>query len=311
MNRTEAEDSIRRAAKLYALGADRRDRALWSKVLAADCVIEGPGFRAEGLAANLASLDRLAQSYPMTRHCVHDQHYEIDGDRATGVTYGTAEHVTLAGERAELLVWSIRYLDEMICSGGEWQFLSRRLVVDWEETRPLTRIRQGHELVAVDSPPQDQRIDVAQTFYSYATGIDKRDWALYRSIFADEVEMDFESYNGIPRHVIRADDLTENIRVFFAGLDRTQHSMSNPSVTVRGRRAECIVYMQAEHFLGDGPQARRYVVAGYYTASLERGASGQWRVVSVRLSVLWESGDSSFMSDASERGAARLAGKQA
>ena len=103
----------------------------------------------------------------------------------------------------------------------------------------------------------DERIDVAQTVYNYAMGIDTKDWDLHRSIFADEVTMDFESWNQVPKHVIRADELKKNVSVYFAGLDATQHSMTNPQVTIDGDRARCVVYMQAEHFLNDAEPARR------------------------------------------------------
>ena len=151
----------------------------------------------------------------------------------------------------------------------------------------------------------DERITVAQTVYNYAMGIDTRDWDLYRSIFADEVVMDFASWNDIPSHVIRADLLRENIRTYFAGLDATQHSMTNPQVTIDGDRARCVVYMQAEHFLNDQQPARRFTIGGYYTNELVRAGHG-WKLVSVKLTVLWTRGDRSFMDDAYVRGAARL-----
>ena len=42
----------------------------------------------------------------------------------------------------------------------------------------------------------DDKIMVAETIYLYATGIDTKDFNLYRSIFADQVEIDFSSYEG-------------------------------------------------------------------------------------------------------------------
>ena len=42
----------------------------------------------------------------------------------------------------------------------------------------------------------DDQLAVAQTIYRYAVGIDTRDFALYRSIFADEVTIDFTSYSA-------------------------------------------------------------------------------------------------------------------
>ena len=52
----------------------------------------------------------------------------------------------------------------------------------------------------------DDRTQILDTVYCYATGIDTRDWALYRSIFSDEIEVDFSSYDGNPARRIRADD---------------------------------------------------------------------------------------------------------
>lgn len=290
------EADIRRAATLYAIGADRRDKTLWAQVLADDCVIEGPGFRTEGIAANLANLDYLGQLYPRTQHRVHHQLMAISGDRAVGETYGTADHLREVDGRTELLCWSLRYQDELIRSEDGWRFTSRRLVLDWEEVRPLG----GAAL-------PDERITVAQTVYSYAKGIDTRDWALYRSIFAGEVAMDFQSWNGIAPHRIAADALVANVSAYFAGLDATQHVMTNPQVHINGDRASCVVYMQAEHFLDDQTPSRRFVIGGFYTNELVRTADG-WKLVSVKLTVLWTSGDRSFMEDAHIRGMAKLGG---
>ena len=46
MGDTQPADAmaLRRTAEVYARGADRRDKALWSSILTEDCVIEGPGF---------------------------------------------------------------------------------------------------------------------------------------------------------------------------------------------------------------------------------------------------------------------------
>ena len=233
----------------------------------------------------------------------------IDDDRAIGVTYCTADHVVVCADgRHELLAWLIRYLDELVRDGDSWGITARKLIVDWEEVRPLARVWRDGALVDAGGVLEDERVTIAQTVYKYATGIDSRDWDLHRSIFVDEVEMDFESWNGVPSQTIRVDDLKANVRIFFAGLDVTQHSTSNPTVTIDGNRTRRTVYMQAEHFLNDRDPARRYVIGGYYTDGLERGADGQGRLISVKLTVLWEAGDRSFMADAGERGVAKLRG---
>lgn len=137
MSIDQDEAAIRRAAITYAMGADRRDKALWSQVLTDDIVIEGPGFRAEGLAANLSNLDFLGQLHPRTQHRVSNQMMTISGDTAKGETYCVADHLVEKDGKRELLVWAIRYQDELVRDGDKWRFKSRVLVVDWEETRPL------------------------------------------------------------------------------------------------------------------------------------------------------------------------------
>ena len=136
LQRLVDEAALRRTAELYARGADRRDKALWRAVLSPDCVIEGPGFKAEGLEANLGSIDALEEMFQATLHRIHQQVVTIDGDRATGETHCTADHL-LAGGNA-ILVWAIRYQDDWQRQGGEWRFVHRRLIVDWQETRSVT-----------------------------------------------------------------------------------------------------------------------------------------------------------------------------
>lgn len=129
--------ALRRAAERYALGADRRDKALWREVLADDVEISGPGFSIAGLEANLGSIDHLAHAFTMTRHMVHDMDATVDGDNAQGETRSTAEHRIAAPDGDKLLVWAIRYQDQWRRDQGTWKFTRRTLIVDWEELRPI------------------------------------------------------------------------------------------------------------------------------------------------------------------------------
>jgi hypothetical protein len=128
--------ALRQTAELYAVGADRKDKALWRQVLAEDCVIEGPGFSVAGREANLGSLDALGQMFRGTQHRVHQVVATITGDTAQGETYCTAEH--LLNDADMILAWAIRYQDEWQREGDAWRFTARRLIVDWEETRPVS-----------------------------------------------------------------------------------------------------------------------------------------------------------------------------
>jgi hypothetical protein len=128
--------ALRHTAELYAQGADRRDKSAWQRVLAPEIIIEGPGFRADGLDANLGSIDALGQMFRATQHRVSNQVVTISGDQAAGETYCTAEH--LLPDMDALLVWAVRYQDRWRRSGDGWLFTHRTLIVDWQETRPVT-----------------------------------------------------------------------------------------------------------------------------------------------------------------------------
>ena len=129
------EALLRRCSELYAQGADRRDPALWASVMTEDMVLEGPGFRHEGRDAVLSLLDVLGQMFTVTQHRVFQVVATLDGDRASGETYCSAEHVLK--DQDLLLVWAIRYQDQWRKDDGVWRFAQRSLVVDWEEVRPI------------------------------------------------------------------------------------------------------------------------------------------------------------------------------
>ncbi len=148
---------------------------------------------------------------------------------------------------------------------------------------------------------------IRETVYRYATGIDTRDWELYRSILADPVRIDFSSWNGRPAADTAADDWVAGVRVLFTGLDATQHSMSNPIVEVDGDRAVCTVYMQAAHFLHSDRGDDSFTIGGHYRDTLIRTGEG-WRIDGVTLTVTWRRGNEGVMTRGVERGQERLGG---
>lgn len=148
---------------------------------------------------------------------------------------------------------------------------------------------------------RDERIDVAEVVYSYATAVDTRDWALYRAIFVDEVEMDFSSFDaGNVARRMTADEWVGGVRPLFMELDATQHSMSNPRVSIQGDRATCVMYMQAAHFLRNQEGDAEFTVGGYYTDQLVKTSAG-WKLCGVKLTVTWSRGNKHIMAIAAQR----------
>ncbi len=149
----------------------------------------------------------------------------------------------------------------------------------------------------------DDKISVAETVYRYAYGIDTRDFALYRTIFADEVAIDFSSYNGQHPSSMSADVWVARVQPLFCGLDATQHTMSNPLVDVNNDHARCRMYMQAIHILDSADPMAWFTIGGYYDDTLVRSGMG-WLITGVTLTVLWRQGDPEIMKRAAERGSA-------
>ena len=101
--------------------------------------------------------------------------------------------------------------------------------------------------------PADDHQRICETIYQYAYGIDDRDWDLYRSIFADEVAIDFTSYRpGRPAATMSADVWVGAVRSQMTGLAATHHAMTNPVLSIDGDRATCLMYIQADHALDHG-----------------------------------------------------------
>ena len=139
------------------------------------------------------------------------------------------------------------------------------------------------------------RAAISDTVHAYATGLDRRDWELYRSIFIKTIEMDFDSI-GLRSGTYEADDWVRSAKRLFAGFRATQHTSTNHVHEIRGDMATCTSNMQAEHFvirepddgLDDGMD--RWTIGGYYVNELVRTPVG-WKLAKVKLQMTWQSGN--------------------
>ena len=160
---------------------------------------------------------------------------------------------------------------------------------------------------ADDGASVADRLAVAETVYRYAEGIDTKDFVLYRSIFADEVAVDFSSYSGRDASTVTGDQWVAGVVPLFTGLHATQHSMTNPRVEIDGDTATCRMYMQAHHVYEPDDADSWFTIGGYYDDALRRDPAGPagWLLTAVTLTVLWRRGDAGIMEPA------RLAGQAA
>jgi hypothetical protein len=135
------EWALRRLTYLYARAMDRNEPDTLRDIFSADAVIESPVAVQTGIDEILAVPPMLGKMFASTMHTVLNQTVEIDGDSATGETYGVAYQLKKPKDGAhERLDWGIRYQDQFVRSRGRWQFIRRTLIIEWTQTVPVDLI---------------------------------------------------------------------------------------------------------------------------------------------------------------------------
>jgi 3-phenylpropionate/cinnamic acid dioxygenase small subunit len=118
---------------------------------------------------------------------------------------------------------------------------------------------------------RQDRDEIADVLVRYATGIDRRDWPLFRTVFTDDCELDYGevgSWKG-------ADAVTEFMQQAHAMAGHTMHRLTNQVITVDGDTAQSRTYVDALIMLGDNNFGVN--AAGFYDDELVRGDHG-WQV---------------------------------
>jgi 3-phenylpropionate/cinnamic acid dioxygenase small subunit len=126
---------------------------------------------------------------------------------------------------------------------------------------------------------RDVRADVTEVLVRYATGIDNRDWDLFRTCFTDDCDADY----GPIGHWHGADEITEWMRRSHAPAGHTMHRISNVVVHSGEGGARARSYVDALVLAADNKSGTRAV--GYYDDDLVRTAKG-WSIASRRFTMV-------------------------
>ena len=123
------------------------------------------------------------------------------------------------------------------------------------------------------SEPNDRqdRDEIVDVLVRYATGIDRRDWPLFRTVFTDDCELDYGevgSWKGV-------DAITEFMQQAHSMAGHTMHRLTNQVIAVDGDKAQSRTYVDALIMVGDTNSGVN--AAGFYDDELVRGDDG-WRV---------------------------------
>lgn len=105
----------------------------------------------------------------------------------------------------------------------------------------------------------------------YATGIDTRDWPLFRTCFAQDCEADYGNFG----HWRGQRDITEYMERAHRHMGETLHRITN--IVVENRNDEIVARSYVDAMLTDQVQGVTHRATGYYDDCLIRTADG-WRI---------------------------------
>ena len=119
----------------------------------------------------------------------------------------------------------------------------------------------------------EDKSDIGEVLVRYATGIDQRDWDLFRSCWTSDVVADYGEigqFNGI-------DALTDFMFAAHDAMGPTHHALTNFAIDVQGDRADVRCYVHAILIAVPGDSASWVDAVGHYDDKFVRTAEG-WRI---------------------------------
>ena len=117
------------------------------------------------------------------------------------------------------------------------------------------------------------KAQITELLVSYATGIDSKDWPLFRRCWTDEVDLDY----GEVGHFTDPDVFTDLFAQVHNPMGSTYHRLSNFVISVDGDTATARTYVHAVLMVTPDDDAIWVDVVGHYDDELVRGA-GVWRI---------------------------------
>jgi ketosteroid isomerase-like protein len=135
------ERAIARLAADYARAVDRLDENLLRRVFTADAVLEGPGWRFDGIAQICGIIPMMQDMFVSSWHATHQQTIDFgpvshDGgrDEATGEVYCAGRHLQKGGyAENQVVTMIIRYQDRYVREPDGWRIAWRKEIIDWTE----------------------------------------------------------------------------------------------------------------------------------------------------------------------------------
>jgi hypothetical protein len=119
----------------------------------------------------------------------------------------------------------------------------------------------------------DDQAQIGEVLIRYATGIDRRDWPLFRTCWTDDIDADYDQIG----HFASADQITEAMTRIHQSMGPTYHRMSNFVIDIDGDRAAVRSYVHVVLMLTPGDPNNWVDAVGHYEDVFVRTAEG-WRI---------------------------------
>ena len=143
----EAADrvAIRELVEAYAHRADRRDAKGQMSLFTPDThFVVYMNSKDPKPSQELHSREALAPVFADLNKYAATMHFlgqttilTLTSNRGTGETYCMPHHLTVNGQKRQLMIAALRYYDTFVKMDGAWLFAERLLYVDWIEERAL------------------------------------------------------------------------------------------------------------------------------------------------------------------------------
>jgi hypothetical protein len=151
-----------------------------------------------------------------------------------------------------------------------------------------------------------ERMQIADTLYRYAAGLDENDAALLTSVFTEDAILDGSPTGakvGIEWPAVTGRDAIVALCTNFIGSLDTSHSVSNVRTVVDGDSATLRALQLAQHFrAGEGSRPDRtshILLMNRLDAEAVRDGD-QWRLRRLTIDNAWAEGDTSVITRAAQ-----------
>jgi uncharacterized protein (TIGR02246 family) len=134
---SDDHEAIRNLLGRYAKAVDDRDFEAVAACFTPDAVASYSGLKIPPGRDNIISHIRGVSRTIHSQHFIHPIIIEIDGDKATTLSYAMAMLMQNTDDGVQSLARGLTYTDKLRRTDGTWQIYDRLHTADWQWTLPV------------------------------------------------------------------------------------------------------------------------------------------------------------------------------